>query len=134
MTPVQTYRNGRLEVYLPGSSLKGVVRSHVEKVCRTLRSGIVCNPFVKTSTAARVQNGRLTCPDFADVACSDKFEVREKGEVEVGGQTWRRVKEELDNPQVYADSCPVCRLFGSTAFIGRASIGDAYLTTWGRAH
>jgi CRISPR-associated RAMP protein (TIGR02581 family) len=78
-----------------------------------------------------VQNGRLTCPAFADVACSDKFEVREKGEIEVDDQTWRRAKEELDNPQVYADSCPVCRLFGSTAFIGRLSIGDAYLTTPG---
>lgn len=131
MTPVQMYRNGHLEVYLPGSSLKGVVRSHVEKVCRTLRPGVICNPFVRTGTVVRTQNGRLNCPDFADVACSDKFEVREKGEVQVENHTWRRAKDELDNPQVYADSCPICRLFGSTSFIGRLSLGDAYVTTPG---
>src|SRR5579884_4091746 len=30
---------------------------------------------------------------------------------------------------VYAESCPACRLFGSTWFIGRVAIGDAYLVT-----
>lgn len=47
MTPVLTYRNGRSEVYLPGSSLKGVFRSHIEKVMRTLRPNpyVVCNPL-----------------------------------------------------------------------------------------
>ncbi len=131
MTPAQTYRNGRSEVYLPGSSLKGVVRSHVEKVCRTLKAGVVCNPFIKASKVAKLDGGQLTCSEFADVACSDKFEVREKGEIQVDSHTWRRAKEELDNPKVYADSCPVCRLFGSTSFIGRLSIGDAYLRTPG---
>ena len=48
ITPVRTYRNGNTEVYLPGSSLKGVFRSHIEKVIRTLKDDIVCNPFVKT--------------------------------------------------------------------------------------
>jgi len=128
MTPVETYRNGREEVYLPGSSLKGVIRSHLEKICRTLRPGVVCNPFVKTADVAQTQNGHLVCPDFADVACSDKFEVREKGELRVGNDRWRRQKEgELSSTTVYADSCPICRLFGSTSFIGRLSIGDAYL-------
>lgn len=28
---------------------------------------------------------------------------------------------------MYADSCPTCRLFGSTGFIGRLAINDAYL-------
>ena len=30
---------------------------------------------------------------------------------------------------VYAASCPTCRLFGSTGFIGRIAISDAYLAS-----
>jgi CRISPR-associated RAMP protein (TIGR02581 family) len=130
MTPVRTWRNNHWEVYLPGSSLKGVVRSHVEKICRTLRPGIVCNPFVKANDNNRAiaQGALLACNEFADVACSDKFEVREKGRLKVGSQIWTRDKDnDLDNARVYADSCPICRLFGSTSFIGRLSVGDAYL-------
>ena len=99
MTPVRTYRNGKTEVYLPGSSLKGVFRSHIEKVIRTLNDGVVCNPFVKTDS------------------CSDKFELRKKN----------NKNNALSNEDVYRDSCPACRLFGSTSFIGRVAISDAYL-------
>jgi CRISPR-associated RAMP protein (TIGR02581 family) len=132
MTPVRVFRNGRPEVYLPGSSLKGVIRSHLEKVCRTLTPDLVCNPFVRVINSATVANGKLLCAHFDDVACGDKFEVREKGEVKVEDKQWRRPKEELSNAQVYYDSCPICRLFGSTSFIGRFSVGDGYLTTTGR--
>src|SRR6266568_5880977 len=45
MTPVLTYRNGKQEVFLPGSSLKGVFRSHSEKVVCSLKSRAVCYPF-----------------------------------------------------------------------------------------
>jgi CRISPR-associated RAMP protein (TIGR02581 family) len=128
MTPVRTYRNNGWEVYLPGSSLKGVFRSHLERVCRTLWPGVVCNPFTKVKDTRPVQHGPVEVPEFADAFCGDKFEVREKGKVRASGHTWERnKKEELKNPQVYADSCPICRLFGSTSFIGRLSIGDAYL-------
>ena len=96
MTPVRTYRNGQTEVYLPGSSLKGVFRSHIEKVVRTLKADVVCNPFVKMDS------------------CSDKFETRKQ-------------QGALSNEEVYRDSCPACRLFGSTSFIGRIAISDAYL-------
>lgn len=101
MTPVLTFRNGLLQVYIPGSSLKGVFRSHVEKVIRTLRPGevVVSDPFAK------------------------------KGPEQSSGNWFnqRKDKETLDNPTVYRQSCPVSRLFGSTWFIGRVSIGDAYL-------
>ena len=111
MTPVRTYRNGTLEVYLPGSSLKGVFRSHIEKVIRTLKDEVVCNPFVKTDPSS--ENDQLVCPHYTDVSCGDKFELRQK--------------DDLSNETVYTDSCPVCRLFGSNSFIGRVAISDAYL-------
>lgn len=132
MTPVRTYRNNDWEVYLPGSSLKGVIRSHIEKVCRTLIEDSVCNPFVKSRDIALEQNNQLVCQNYSDVACGDKFELREKIKMKVRGHEWYRPsKEQLSNEQVYHDSCPVCRLFGSTSFIGRLSIGDGYLTTPG---
>ena len=127
MTPVRTYRNGTMEVYLPGSSLKGVFRSHIEKVIRTLKDGVVCNPFVRTDPDS--ENDQLVCPDYVGVSCGDKFEVRQKEQLEVNQVQWRRhpKKEDLSNEAVYLDSCPACRLFGSNSFIGRVAISDAYL-------
>ena len=130
LTPVLTYRNGKTEIYLPGSSLKGVFRSHIEKVIRTLKDGAVCNPFVKTEEdRAKKQGNQLVYPDYAEVSCGDKFEVRQKDESwRVDGIRWGHSKECVSNEDVYRDSCPACRLFGSTSFIGRVAISDAYLT------
>jgi CRISPR/Cas system CSM-associated protein Csm3 (group 7 of RAMP superfamily) len=45
---VRTWRNGQRVVYLPGPSLKGVIRSHCERIVRTVgRDGSCCNPVVK---------------------------------------------------------------------------------------
>lgn len=97
MTPVLTFRNGEQQVYFPGSSLKGVLRSHLEKVSRTLNQKAVCDPFhVKGQT---------------DEFCGKKLEGR----------------EDVDSITAYRDSCPICRLFGSTEFIGRINMNDAYL-------
>lgn len=42
---VRVFRNGDEEVYLPGSSLKGVLRSHAERIARTLNPVAACDPF-----------------------------------------------------------------------------------------
>lgn len=127
MTPVRTYRNGNAEVYLPGSSLKGVFRSHIEKVIRTLNNDVVCNPFVKADFDN--ENNQLACPKYTEVSCGEKFELRQKERLLVNRVPWRRhpEKEVLSNEAVYLESCPACRLFGSTSFIGRVAISDAYL-------
>ncbi|MBU6349700.1 MAG: CRISPR-associated RAMP protein [Chloroflexi bacterium] len=132
MTPVLTYRNNDWQVYLPGSSLKGVMRSHLEKVCRTLRPypPVVCNPFTMLQEKAYVEQGRLVCPEYADVFCGDKFERRSKETLRLKSNRdeWKHIPDNNLTPEVvYTDSCPICRLFGSTEFIGRVSINDAYL-------
>lgn len=106
MTPVLTYRGGEWQVYLPGSSLKGVLRSHLEKVGRTVRpdSYVICNPFHDLP--------------HSDASCGRKFQARKDGD------------EDIDSCKAYRDACPICRLFGSTEFIGRVSINDAYLCEW----
>src|SRR3954451_16080633 len=45
MVPVQTLRDGKETYYFPGTSLKGVLRSHFERIARTLREGSVCLPY-----------------------------------------------------------------------------------------
>src|SRR5438874_12544766 len=45
MAPVQTFRNEQLEVYLPGSTLKGIFRSHIEKVINSIKPQVACNPL-----------------------------------------------------------------------------------------
>ncbi len=104
MSFVRTYRHGKSQPFLPGSSLKGVVRSHCEKICRTLRNNPipVCLPYMEERNAATAQEReQLSCGHFMDKVTS-----------------WR----------AYALSCPVCRLFGSLKFTGRCSISDAYVT------
>ena len=99
MAFVRTWRDGEPQAYLPGSSLKGVLRSHAERIARTLGEDKACDPFAK--------QGAL-------MACGHRFEARKKQ------------REKLDNAQVYAASCPVCRLFGSTWYAGRLATADAY--------
>nr|BBH94812.1 hypothetical protein KTA_30110 [Thermogemmatispora argillosa] len=120
MTPVLTFRNGRQEPFLPGSSLKGVFRSHVEKIVASLRPRVVCYPFAGSEEQeADLEERRRTYRD----SCGESFnrEVRHN-------ETLRRHLEARTD-EVYARSCPVCRLFGSTWFIGRLTITDAYLVS-----
>lgn len=44
---VRTWRDGERVVYLPGSSLKGVLRGHCERIARTVGEGRSCNPVAK---------------------------------------------------------------------------------------
>ncbi len=117
MTPVLTFRNGRQEIFLPGSSLKGVFRSHSEKVVCSLKSRVVCYPFAgnedkEADLSTRRKDYRDSCGAvFTQLAREDRTKIDE------------------DTEFVYANSCPACRLFGSTGFIGRIAIGDAYLVS-----
>lgn len=101
MAFVTTWRNGAQEVYLPGSSLKGTLRSHAERIARTLNPASACNPF-----------GEANEPG---ASCGLCFDAR------------RKAKEQgLEGPRAYADSCLICRLFGSTWFAGRLATEDGY--------
>ncbi len=103
MTPVLTYRNGERQVYIPGTSLKGVFRSHLEKIGRTVvtvKTRGICDPFNDNSF------------------CGDKLQKVKDREYK---------DKAFPTDLAYRQSCPICRLFGSTAYTGRISIDDAYL-------
>ncbi len=105
MVPVSTFKDGNSVYYFPGSSLKGVMRSHLERIARTLHPGKVCIPYYdpkkKDTTGPPIASERQS------YGCSYD-------------------PEEKTSATAYADSCAACRLFGSLKFGGRLSISDAY--------
>jgi CRISPR-associated RAMP protein (TIGR02581 family) len=113
MAFVTTNRNGRPEAFLPGSSLKGVFRSYFEKICRTLRprDSVVCLPY---------KEFKAKSPEELEISCGSMFQRRRDSKDE-------NSKHDVRNPDVYRYSCPACRMFGSTYFIGRCAVSDAYM-------
>jgi CRISPR-associated protein Csm3 len=87
-------------VYIPGSSLKGVLRSAAEATVRgrTFRDGIqgACDPLNHDTSCGRKMSGG-----------------RENGKNEMPAETHRR-------------HCLACRVFGSLAMKGRASPRDLF--------
>ena len=120
MTPVLTFRNGRQEVFLPGSSLKGVFRSHIEKIVCSLKPQVVCYPF--SGSEGKESDLSQRQRDYRE-SCGSMFANRAKK----NDEERRKLEERTD--LVYHESCPTCRLFGSTSFIGRVAISDAYLAS-----
>ena len=104
MAPVQTYRNSQQEVYLPGSSLKGVFRSHIEKVVNSIKPQVACNPLSRPNDRDTRDDRQLYRPSCGS-GLNDKMPTHE----------------------IYKKSCPTCRLFGSTSFGSRIAVEDAYL-------
>lgn len=109
MVPVSTLRDGKPVYYFPGSSLKGVLRSHFERIARTLKEASVCLPYYDPK-----KKGDITVPVTAErqsFGCGYR--------VAAGGRPDTKAT-------AYYESCAACRLFGSLRFGGRFSIGDAY--------
>jgi CRISPR/Cas system CSM-associated protein Csm3 (group 7 of RAMP superfamily) len=100
MSFVRTQRPGQSEpeVYIPGASLRGVLRSHAEKLLRSVATARVCDP---TQTGAGGTN--RAC--FAGESNTEK----------------------IDGPDAYVRSCYACKVFGNTTLAGRARIGDMYI-------
>ena len=103
MVPVSTFKDGNSIYYFPGTSLKGVLRSHLERIARTLHPGSVCIPYYDPDRS-------MTIPVAAELD-SHGCGYRPSGSTASAA---------------YADSCAACRLFGSLKFGGRFSISDAY--------
>ena len=86
----------------------------------SLKSRVVCYPFEgndeKQADLARRQR------DYRD-SCGGMFNRFSK----INDENRRLLEERTD--LVYDASCPACRLFGSTGFIGRVAISDAYLAS-----
>jgi len=109
---VRTHRNGRDEVYIPGSSLRGVIRSYAEKLIRSVNELEACDP-----TQTRGERGGV---ERLKQACGTN-------EREVEKKTGKKKLTDLTGPEAFKISCYACRLFGNTALAGRIRVCDFYL-------
>jgi CRISPR-associated RAMP protein (TIGR02581 family) len=113
MAFVRTYARGRTpEPFIPGSSLKGVIRSYAEKICRSLRDAPVpvCLPYLDVGTKTVGEKNQASC-GLRLTQYAKTFH-----------------KKNIPTPDIYRISCPACRLFGSHYFIGRLETSDGYLS------
>lgn len=97
--------------YIPGSSLRGVVRSQVERIVRTLEAEPSggrgsCNPVVEAEWCVRAQ--------AVDEWRNQARRLARAGE---NGDAWI-------SAQIWNGSCRVCRTFGNTWLASRVRIAD----------
>ena len=95
---VETYRASGRSVYLPGSSLKGAIRAHCERIVRTLGGGHhndgnvwACDPIKRTARCQKPENAHKGKP-----------------------------------AAIYKHSCTICQIFGSSEIGAHLRIADAY--------
>lgn len=94
---VETYHQGGRSIYLPGSSLKGALRAHAERIVRTVGSDQPSN-------------------DANQIWASDPLDR----------SAFRDLEKEKDSRRVYRLSSFTDQMFGSTAISSRVRIEDAY--------
>lgn len=101
-------RLGDNTVYLPGSSLKGTLRSYAEKIARTLQPEqapfppLSCNPL-----GGSPQQGSQ------DYFCGKYLEQRQK-------------RNRATQADMHKYACPICRTFGHTSLAAHLYLSDAY--------
>jgi CRISPR-associated RAMP protein (TIGR02581 family) len=112
---VRTTYLGRETAYLPGSSLKGMLRSHCEKIARTVQP---------EELAVNLSERRLSCdPLDEQFSCCRQWEDRKRKKKDKAGI---EAGQENGSDEIYRLSCFVCRLFGNTSLAGRLRLSDAY--------
>ncbi len=116
MSFVRTYKFGEKEQpFIPGSSIKGMLRAYAEKICRTLGGSKipVCLPYLDN------KKNNLSSDMKLQVACGLRLNSQDKD---------TNKNNKISSADMYRVSCPACRLFGSHNYIGRLATSDAYLT------
>lgn len=100
---VETYHSGGRSIYLPGSSLKGAIRAHAERIVRTVGSD---------------QPTNSNKPWANDPLNDDYTYLKEE----------RDKQKKLPSHLIYKKSSFTDQLFGNTSLASRLRIEDAYPT------
>lgn len=113
--------------YIPGSSFKGALRAHVERLVRSLCPPgqdvrrWACNPLVE---AERCIPGQRTPQVAQEVQTIQDLRRRARKAAEQGAGA----EEDLLADLIAEHSCHVCRLFGSPWLASRVQVKDLELT------
>ena len=94
---VETYHDKGKTIYLPGSSLKGAIRAHAERIVRTV--------------GGEQRNSQQPVWTPKDPLSKAAYEYLDKYE---------------DTAAIYKDSCTISQLFGNTSIASRLRVEDAY--------
>lgn len=99
--------------FIPGSSIKGVVRFQAERILRTINR----------------PPDLWACDPFGDPCVPEKSRDGKKGKDKLWEESGKA--DEVFAQKVWEASCTACRLFGSPWFAGRVAFKDAYLVNAG---
>ena len=114
---VRTWHNGKQVVYLPGPSLKGVIRSHCERIARTVGEGRSCNPVVKGKSCVDL-NGLKQEHDGAHVHSRSCFICQMFGNTVLAGRVRTADAYPVNPDDVRTEErngVAIDRVFGSVA-------------------
>lgn len=126
--PDMEFVRSRGQVYIPGSSLKGVVRAQCERICRSLDSADLQRKRQAVRQQLDSRGGEPLVP-LADNPLGNGREYR--GLDDMSYSSGRAIEAmRLDGPersaQVYRRSSLVSQLFGHTSLAARVRFADAY--------
>jgi len=97
--------------FIPGASIKGVFRNHLERIARTLNKIGCCDPLLNSYDGSSLW----------EVSCSQRFQWRLEGPPKAVER-----EERIPGTIAYADSCPICKIFGSSFLRSRIETEDAF--------
>lgn len=113
---VETYHQGGRSIYLPGSSLKGAIRAHAERIVRTVGSDQrPSNSSHLWASDPLDERNKQNNPNYY----LDEWKKQEKSKRE-------DEKHPYPGAEIYKQSCFTSQLFGNTALASRLRIEDAY--------
>ncbi|TYQ24952.1 RAMP superfamily CRISPR-associated protein [Pseudanabaena sp. UWO310] len=111
---VETYHGGSKTIYLPGSSLKGAIRAHAERIVRTVGS----------DERPKIDKWKLWTSNPLD--SNDK----QNNPNATGSylEDWKKKHKDSPNfgSEIYKQSCFISQIFGNTSLASRLRIEDAY--------
>lgn len=120
--------------FIPGSSLKGVVRFQAERVLRALNRKPhlwACDPFddpcIPATRGDVKRSGQKSKEDLWEEA--DHIAMKEKKEVQRKNMQHAHSPDEIFAESLMRHGCTACRLFGSPWLAGRVAFKDAYLAS-----
>ncbi|WP_448591862.1 type III CRISPR-associated RAMP protein Csx7 [Thermoflexus hugenholtzii] len=115
--------------FIPGSSIKGVVRFQAERMLRAANRKWACDPFDDPCVPATRKDVKHRDQKSKEELWEEAVKTAEKEakEVQARSREHARSADEIFMESLMRHSCMACRLFGSPWMAGRVAFKDAHL-------